>query len=553
MSQPTIDLGRVIVDLLNPAAYPHPVEDVLVRQTHISVVFLAGPHAYKVKKPVDLGFLDFSSLAKRQHYCEEEVRLNRRLAGAVYQGVVPVTMNGDCLRIDGSGEVVEWAVRMERLPEEATLRDRLRRGTVSLAQVEALARTIADFHARAVADRRTMAFGRFDVVAGNARENFAQAAPQVGVTLSPAVAARLQQLTETELLRCRPLIDSRAERGVPRDTHGDLHLDHVYLLPDRSPPHDLVVVDCIEFNERFRFADPVADMAFLVMDFRFDGRRDFARAFAEAYFQAAGDDEGRALLPFYTAYRAVVRAKVEGFELAEPEIPAAERHAALRRARAHWLLALGELEEASRRPCLVLVGGLPGTGKSSLARALAAAAGFQVIRSDVVRKELAGLAAPVKSAASFEQGIYSPIWTERTYAECLRRAEALLFEGQRVLVDATFAQEEPRRTFLERAECWGVPGLFLLCRAEPEVVRRRLRERRGDASDADWTIYQATAARWDEPESATPQTFRPIATAGSLDVSLEQALIALRDLGLQDLVLSGTKESKDRAGGGYSE
>src|SRR5262249_55918449 len=192
----------------------------------------------------------------------------------------------------------------------------------------------------------------FAVVARNARENFEQAAAQVGATISRAVFDRLRALTEDALARLRPVIEARAARGVPCDTHGDLHLDHVYLFPDRPPPGDLVVIDCIEFNERFRFADPVADMAFLVMDLAFRGRRDLARAFAAEYFRAAGGAEGRALLPFYTAYRAAVRGKVEGFELTEKEVPQAERAGALARARAHWLLALTELEEPNRRPCL---------------------------------------------------------------------------------------------------------------------------------------------------------------------------------------------------------
>src|SRR5262249_6665460 len=157
--------------------------------------------------------------------------------------------------------------------------------------------------------------GRFDVVASNARENFTQAAAQVGVTLSAPVLERLRELTEAHLARLRPVIDDRAARGVPCDTHGDLHLDHVYFFPDRAPPDDLVIIDCIEFNERFRFADPVADMAFLVMDLLFQGRRDLADAFSAAYFRAANDSDGPALLPFYIAYRAAVRGKVEGFEL----------------------------------------------------------------------------------------------------------------------------------------------------------------------------------------------------------------------------------------------
>src|SRR5262249_40147182 len=174
------------------------------------------------------------------------------------------------------------------------------------------------------------------------------------------------------------------------DCHGDLHLDHVYYFPKRMPPDDLVIVDCIEFNERFRFVDPVADMAFPFMDLAFWGRRDLASAFAAAYFQGSGDEEGRALLPLYTGYRATVRGAVEGILQTEKEVPDVERAAALARSRAHWLLALAELEEPDRRPCLVLVAGLPGTGKSVLARGLSQHAGFQVIRSDTVRKEIAG-------------------------------------------------------------------------------------------------------------------------------------------------------------------
>ncbi len=178
---------------------------------------------------------------------------------------------------------------------------------------------------------------------------------------------KLRELTEQQLAQLGPLIEARAERGSPCDTHGDLHLDHVYRFPDRPPPESLAIIDCIEFNERFRFADPVADMAFLCMDLRFHAQPDLAKTFADAYFTAAGDGEGRALLPFYTAYRAAVRGKVEGFELREAEVPAEEKASALARARAHWLLALGQLEAPARRPCLVLIGGLPGTGKSTLA------------------------------------------------------------------------------------------------------------------------------------------------------------------------------------------
>jgi aminoglycoside phosphotransferase family enzyme/predicted kinase len=525
-----MELAHLIEALSDPAAYAQPVGEVRVHQTHISAVFLAGRYAYKVKKPVALGFLDFSTLEKRRHFCDEEVRLNRRLAPHVYLGVVPVTRTAAGLRMEGEGEVVEWAVKMRRLREDATLERRLERGEVRTELVQALALLVARFHARAETGPSIAAFGRFDVVARNVRENFEQSAPQAGVTVSRAVFERLRARTEESLTRLGPLIEKRAEEGMPCDTHGDLHLDHVYLFPEEEPPEDLVIIDCIEFNERFRFADPVADMAFLVMDLIFHGRRDLARAFAGAYFQASGDTEGRELLAFYTAYRAAVRGKVEGFKLAEQEVPVRERAAALAGARAHWLLALGELEPPERRPGLVLAGGLPGTGKSTLARALAEHAGFQVIRSDVVRKELAHAAGA--AAADFEGGIYTPEWTERTYAECLRRAEQLLFEGQRVVVDATFREESRRAAFLQKATGWGVPGLLLLCQAEPEVVQARLRDRHGDASDADWAVYQQAAAHWEAPSAQTRQAIHEFDTGQSHEENLASAMEVLRDLGL---------------------
>jgi aminoglycoside phosphotransferase family enzyme/predicted kinase len=519
-------------DLRRPDAYPLPVQNVELRQTHISVVFLAGPYAYKIKKPVQFDFLDFSTLDKRRYFCDEEVRLNRRLAPEVYLGVVPVTGGKEGLRMEGDGEVVEWAVKMQRLPQEATLEERLSRGEVGIELIRALARKIASFHVRADAGKAIAAMGRFEVVAGNARENFQQVASQVGTTVHPRVHEKVQSLTEQELVRLHRLIEKRAQDGIPRDAHGDLHLDHVYLLPERPTPADLVIVDCIEFNERFRFADPIADMAFLVMDLLFHGRRDLAAAFAEEYLHASQDDEGQALLSFYTSYRAVVRGKVEGFETAEKEVPEAERAEALSRARAHWLLALGELEGPHRRPGMVLVAGLPGTGKSTLAAALALRADFQVLRSDVIRKELAGTESVRESASPFEEGIYTSQWTERTYAECLRRAEELLFQGQRVFVDATFREERYRRMFLETALRWAVPGVFLLCRADPKVIRQRLEGRRGDASDADWNIYLLAAARWEEPGLESRQHLRELPTGGRLETALGGALEVLREFRL---------------------
>jgi aminoglycoside phosphotransferase family enzyme/predicted kinase len=544
MANPT-QLVRLIEALSDPAAYapqatPSPFvkggkdplrtpgEPVAIHQTHISVVFLAGPFAFKIKKPLRLSFLDFSTLDQRRHFCEEEVRLNRRLAPHVYLGVVPVTLDGSTIRLEGKGEPIEWAVKMWRLPEGATFHDRLLGGQIGSSQAEMLARRIASFHESAERNSRIAAFGRFQAVAENLRAVFEQSAAQVGTTVSPAVFERLRALTEQSLAALQTLIEERERRGLPRDTHGDLHLDHVYFFPDRPEPEQLVIVDCIEFNERFRYTDPIADTAFPAMDFAYHGRRDLARAFAETYFRATGDEQGRQLLPLYTAYRAAVRGSVEGLKLAEPEITAADRERTLQQARGHWLLALGQLEEPARRPGLALVGGLPGTGKSTLAELLAGRAGFSVVRSDVVRKQLAGR----EPTARLEDRFYSAEWNERTYAECLRRAENGLWQGQRVVVDATFREDKRRQAFFEAALRWGVPALLLVCGASPATVRQRLSARRDDVSDAEWATYLKLGPEWEKPAPNSNTTVREIDTGGNQDVALQQALEALREAGL---------------------
>lgn len=336
-----MDLHPLLAALADPACYPDHPARVELRQTHVSAVFLTDRFAYKVKKPVALGFLDFSTLDRRRSACAAEVRLNRRLAPAVYLGVVPICATPAGPRVEGDGEAIEWAVKMDRLPDAATLRHRLTEGSVDHSLLEALAERIAAFHARAERGEHVSRFGRFEVVAANAREALAGLHGPAGV--------RLRALTEAALADLRPLIAARAARHVPCDTHGDLRLDHVYHFPDRRPPADVVILDCVEFSDRFRFADPVADVAFLVMDLRFHGRDDLADAFADAYVRASGDEEGRGLLPFYTAYRAAVRAKVDRLTAKDPEVPAADRATAAARASAHRRLARREL--AGTRSC----------------------------------------------------------------------------------------------------------------------------------------------------------------------------------------------------------
>lgn len=526
-----MDLKTLIAELSRPGAFPAEFGEIEIRQTHISVVFLGNSEVYKIKKPVSLGFLDFTSLEQRQHFCEEEVRLNRRMAPAVYFGVVPITGGKNGLRVGGDGHVVEWAVRMRRLPDEAMLGERLRRGEGGFDLMRLLAARLAEFHRTAERGRQISNFGRHMVVAGNARENFQQSIAHIGRTVTQRVHDRARLLTEEALLRLQSLIERRADGNCPCDTHGDLHLDHIYWFPDRKPPDDLVMIDCIEFSERFRYADPIADVAFVAMDLCFQGRGDVAREFARAYLRESADSEGVNLLPFYLSYRSAVRAKVEGMKAGENEVPSDQREDSIRLANAHWLLCLSTLEEPAKRPCLLLIGGLPGTGKTTLARGLMECAAFTLIRSDVVRKELADSLPRGESERSLPRDIYTNDWTDQTYKECLRRARESLTDGGRVIVDATFVDDAHRKVFFELAQSLCVPAAFLECRADPALIAKRLEARRGDASDATLAVHQKLASRWQSP---TPMVsaHTTIVVTDDRATSLESALGILRSMEL---------------------
>ena len=492
-----------------------------------------GRLAYKLKKPVKLGFVDYSTLERRRHFCEEEVRLNRRLAPDVYLGVVPVTREGDSIRVEGTGEVVEWAVKMRRLPESATLRARIAGGGVDAAAMAELARRLARFHASAESGPEVAASCTFEAIAANARENLDQSAPQVGRDAQPR---DLRSVARPD--RSRPgappgprsrRAPAAASPATPTATSGS-----TTSTGSRSGSRPTIGSWSTASSSTRGIAMPTPSPTSPSSPWSWRsraGRTSPMHSSRTTSTPLATRRDGR-LLPFYRAYRAAVRGKVEGMKLAEPEIPEADRAAARVRARALWLSALSELEEPGRRPCLVLLAGLPGSGKSTLARSLAERAGFTVIRSDAVRKELAGRPAEAPAPAAFGEDIYTPEWDDRTYAECLRRAEKVVFQAGRVLVDASFREESRRRLFLDAARRWGIAGRLLLCQADADVVRRRLDHRSDDASDAGWAIYLEAARRWESLGQTTRAHTHEIDAGGSRSQVLEQAFAALRQDGL---------------------
>ncbi len=469
--------------LMNPAAYPHPVRDVRHLATHISDVFLTGPFAYKIKKPVDLKFLDFSTLEKRRYYCEQEVILNRRLAPDIYLGVVPITRDGETYHVEGEGDVVEYAVKMVQFGQEGLLDAMAERGEVRRAHILDLAEQVARFHQSA---ERADAFGTPEVVGENVLRNFEQTAKYQGVVVSPERFSRLKETSEDFLKRKAALFHRRIKSGSIRVCHGDLHLQNICL--DRGR---LIIFDCIEFNDALNHIDVINEVAFLLMDLDHRGYPGLGHRFLNAYLEKTQDYEGLAILDFYLIYRACVRAKVACFLLEDPDITEEEKKAAKERASAYFELAESYLTD--HRPGLILMAGVSGSGKSTVASDLAEGLGGVMIRSDAVRKSLAELSGDVRAPAEYRRGIYTPEMTERTYRGLLERATAVIASGRWAILDATYAQRQHRLSARSWAEKRGVPFGILYCTAPLSVLETRLSQRVAagkDVSDADAEIMR---------------------------------------------------------------
>ncbi len=482
-----ITVGRLIEELLDPGAYPERPSRVALLQTHISYLLFTADHVYKIKKPVDLGFLDFTTLDKRLLYCTEEVRLNRRLAPDIYLGVVPVGIKNGKATMEATGPAVEWAVKMRRLGDASILSNILSSGTAAEATIVRIADVIARFHKTAFSNPRISEFGSPEVISRNTSENFSQTERYVGAAVSREAFDSIRSYTERFILANSALLLERASSGYVRDCHGDLHCDHI-SIGDR-----IEIFDCIEFNERFRYSDVVADIAFLSMDLDFRNRPDLARILEDAYFTSTGDTEGPRLMNFYKCYRAIVRAKVDCLKSDEDEVPPEERLRAFLSARLHFRLAR-LYSEGGLKPMLIVCSGLSGTGKTTLSMAIASMSGAVVISSDSVRKELAGLPPQASCKDGYGEGIYSPEFNARTYAELLSRAKALLGKKRSVILDATFLRNDSIASALKAAREAGTDTRIIRCVCPEDIVRenmfkRESQTRQGAASDAGWEVY----------------------------------------------------------------
>jgi len=497
--------------LLRPECYPHAVSVVRMIETHISWVFLTGPWAYKVKKPVDLGFLDFTTLEARRRCCEAELRLNRRLASEIYDSVVEIRGTPDRPRIGGSGALLDYAVKMREFPQDALASEMLARGAFSREHTDRLARGIAAFHGSAARAGADSPFGTPDAVLAPALENFRALETLAGDGFGREALGPLRQWTMQQHCARRAAFDLRHAEGFVRECHGDLHLRNIVVLDGRPIPFD-----CIEFSEALRWIDVMSEIAFLAMDFEDRGRRDLAWRFLNGYLETTGDYPGAGVLRFYLVYRALVRAKVHALRVRQAGSDEAERVRLQCAAREYVALATRHASPA--QPALIITHGVSGSGKTTTTQALIERIGAVRVRSDIERKRLCGLAPLARSGAGGD--IYTKASTAATYARLRSLARSILEGGYTAVVDAAFLQRAQRDAFRALAAELRVPFCVLAFDAPVGVLRERVTQRfaaGADASEADIRVlerqleYRETIGAGEERCTIRVDTEKPLA------------------------------------------
>lgn len=487
------DLDRLIRALSEPRIYPHGPQSVHVLHTHISVVFVAGDLVYKLKKPVDFGFLDFTTREKRRFFCEQEVRLNSRFSRGIYLGVAGIYEGPLGINLVGEGDEIDTAVLMRRIPAEATFIAMLQEDRVTEEILDRIADRIAELHAAAPRGPQIAIHGSFEVIRQNLKENFDQVERFIGRTIDQETYRAIRDRSVAFMEANRALFQTRVAHGFIRDCHGDLHLDHVIVM------NGIFLVDCIEFNDRFRFGDTASDLGFLLMDLDFHGFPAYAAHVSRRYAASARDRHVLDLLGFYKSYRAFVRGKVLGFALDEPEVPSEEKETAKGTAEDYFKLSLACLTPPPP-PALIVMCGLTGTGKSFLAGRLARRLGAATFTSDVIRKEILGIPATEHRLDKYGEGIYRSNATGRTYDALLDRASTALERRESVILDASFMRREDRDRARKLAEQTGSRFFIVECTCADEVAVKRLIERlrqSGQPSDGRPEIFAEQRKRFE--------------------------------------------------------
>ncbi len=478
--------------LKNPSLYGSDVDNVNVLQTHISFVALTGEYAYKIKKPVNFGFLDFSTLEKRKQFCKEELRLNKRLCPDIYLDVIPLTQNNDHLELNGKGPVVEYAVKMKEFPQDKIMTTLLKKGAINEKTIENLCSILVDFYRRNTSTEEIKRYGTRDAVKKNIDENFEQTASVVGKTISKETYAYLKQANEQFFQKNKDVFSQRIAAGTIQDCHGDLHSGNIVV------DDDICIFDCIEFNKRFRYCDVASDIGFLAMDLDYQNHPYLSSNLIQMYVEKSGDTGIFNVLNFYKSYRAHVRGKVIGFKLNDPTIDDAEKQDTVTTANKYYALSkyyasLFLLDLTNEKTLLFMVSGLTGTGKSTLSLKIAIDYHAQRLNTDVIRKELAGIDKYQRHHDPMNTGLYAPEKVSTTYETVMEKASTLLKQGYNVVLDATFQKKKYRALAQKVAARHNARFVALHCVSPDHVVKQWLEERlkRKTATDGRWEVYIA--------------------------------------------------------------
>ncbi|MCP4765216.1 MAG: AAA family ATPase [Gammaproteobacteria bacterium] len=498
----------------NPLAFGHPLRELRVLETHISWVILTGDYAYKIKKPVNFGFLDFSTLDKRLFYCREELRLNRRFAPQIYLDLVEVRGSQGAPRLHGDGEVIEYALKMIEFPQHCLLSHYAASGTLDAAHIDAIAVRVNSLHADS--DGSTDSdneYGTARVAQRWSEENMTHIANTIPAALLPESYARLQHWyrNNSELLRD---IDQRKRDGYVRECHGDLHLGNMVMIEGQ-----VTAFDCIEFNAELRWIDTISEAAFVAMDLQARGYPAYCWRFINRYLEISADYEAVKLLRYYFIYRALVRAKVEALQVEHGQAASANVEVAFKPALDY--IELADQWASRHRGALIVMHGLSGSGKSTVAAQLVEALGAIQIRSDVMRKQLFDIDRDASSGSGLDDGIYRSDATALTYRKLEQVAATIIAADYCVIVDATFLREAQRRQMLELESATPCARIVVVCDAPEAVLRKRIEERENDPSEANLQVLEQQI-RQHEPISAEEEELASVVKIGANGIDSSQ-------------------------------
>jgi hypothetical protein len=518
--QPSRQCDQLLEFLKSQSSYPHRPMEVRLLETHISWVFIASPFVFKVKKPVSLGFLDFSSLERRHHFCQRELELNRRLCPEVYLEVLPIYKGASGYSFTARGQIAEYSVKMKELPDGWFLRQLLAKHVVEETEINRVISRLHRFYESQTPAPQIEEWGKAEKLKISTEENFAQVEPCVGKTISQVAFDAIRHSTNNFYSMNNQLFRERVQQHRIRDCHGDLHLDHIHLTPQAT-----TIFDCIEFNDRFRFIDIANDLAFLAMDFDFEREHKLGDLFLRNAAREFTDPGILNLADFYKCYRAFVRGKVESIQAIAEDPAPRENHA--KRATRYFHLALRYAVVGSEPLVLVVMGGIA-TGKSTLAKQLACELDWPVFSSDEIRKTLAGLPLNVRTPPKLRDKLYSERMTDQTYEKLLQNGLAALAIDNGVVLDATFSSRRQREQLRKECARAAIRLRIIELQAHPEVIRRRLKARErtiGEVSDARLEDFEKLTADYEAP-SEVAELIR-VSMADSVSDTVKVVLLSL--------------------------